>query len=89
MSSSSSDRCLSRVAVSLLFISLLFCQFLFVSLLELLLVSDFLVLVTLLVIFALLLCLVFVVVASPVDMCDCISFALVLSEWFGFSSSGC
>ena len=68
MSSSSSDRCLSRVAVSLLFISLLICQLLFVSLSELLLVGDFLVPVALLVIFALLLCLVFAVVAAPVDV---------------------
>ena len=78
MSSSNSDRCLSRVAVSLLFISLLFCQFLFVSLSELLLVGDFLVLVTLLVIFALLLCLVFAVAAALVDVWDCVSCAIVL-----------
>ena len=68
MSSSSSDRCLSRVAVSLLFISFLICQLPVVSLSELLLVGDFLVLVALLVIFALLLCLVFAVVAAPVDV---------------------
>ena len=68
MSSSSSDRCLSRVAVSLLFISLLICLLPVVSLSELLLVGDFLVPVALLVIFALFLCLVFAVVAAPVDV---------------------
>ena len=81
MSSSSSDRCLSRVAISLLFILLLFCQFLFVSLLELLLVSDFLVLVTLLVIFALLLCLVFAVAVVVNNVWDYVFCSSIGVNW--------
>ena len=81
MSSSISDRCLSWVVVSLLVISLLFCQFLVVSLLELLLVSGFFVLVSLLVIFALLLCLVFAVAIVFVDVWDYVFCSSIGMSW--------